>query len=101
MDMRARGARDKFVLLDISFRMRDRIIDNPALDTQARVRATEENHWHTNIVGPPVQALFDISQAARLQAALLLGSSGCWTVGKPLTNRLRDGASRRACGCGS
>ena len=47
MDMHARMARDKLVLLGISFRMRDRIIDNPALDTQAGVWAMEENRGHT------------------------------------------------------
>jgi hypothetical protein len=90
-----------FVLLDILFRMRGRIVDNPALDTQARVRATEENHWHPNIVDLPVQALIDIGQAARLQAALLLGSSGCLTVKTPLTNRPPGAASPRGYVAGS
>jgi hypothetical protein len=43
VDARARRARDKFAPREILFRVRGRIVDNPALDTQARVRAMEEN----------------------------------------------------------
>jgi hypothetical protein len=60
MDMHARRARDKFVPLDISFRVRGRIVDNPALDTQVGRRAMEENRGHL-IVRPP--ALLAINDA--------------------------------------
>jgi hypothetical protein len=68
MDMHARRARDKLVPLDILLRVRGRIVDNPARDTQAGVWAMEENRGHLNSVGPPARALIDIDQAALLQA---------------------------------
>jgi hypothetical protein len=37
---------DKLAPREILFRVRGRIVDNPALDTQARVRAMEENRGH-------------------------------------------------------
>jgi hypothetical protein len=101
VDALARKARDRFIPLVILFMLRDRIADNPALDPEARRGAQEENRWHPNNVGPPVQALIDIGQAARLQAASLLGSRGCSTVKLPLTSRLPGAALRRAFGCGS
>jgi hypothetical protein len=67
VDARARKARDKFVLLEILFRVRGRIVDNPALNTQARLQATEENRGHP-ISSARAQALIDLDQAARLQA---------------------------------
>jgi hypothetical protein len=84
MDMHARRARDRFVP-PILFRVRGRIVDNPALHPQPRVRATEVNRGHATIIGPPGVTLIDIDQAARLQ----------------LTNRLPGAASRCASDSGS
>jgi hypothetical protein len=68
MDMHARRARDKFVPLDISFRVRGRIVDNPARDTQAGVWAMEENRVHPISLARRVRAIIDLDQATRLQA---------------------------------
>jgi hypothetical protein len=70
MDMHARRTRDSFVPL-ILFRVRGRIVDNPALHPQPRVRATEVNRGHGTIIGLPAQAFIDIGQAARFQIAAL------------------------------
>ena len=78
----------QFVLLDILFRMRDRIIDNPALDTQAGVWTMELNRGH------PMQALIDIRQTAQLQTALLLGTRGCSTVKTPVSDHQAAGHVR-------
>jgi hypothetical protein len=57
MDARARMARDKFVPLDIRLRRRSRIVGNPALDLQARIRAMEEKCGHAILSGRRRQLL--------------------------------------------
>jgi len=71
MDMHARRARDRFVPL-ILFRVRGRIVDNPALHPQLHGRATEVNRGHRIIIDPLVQAFLDIHQEARCRSPVAL-----------------------------